>query len=59
MHIVKIKIKEIYENRSTKTKLKEPFLNKKVDVFKTIDDPMQWQKQQRDDMENLGFKNEI
>ena len=47
-----LEIEEIYENRSsetTKTKIKELFLNKKVDTFNTINDPMQWQKQQRDE----------
>ena len=47
-----LEIEEIYENsttKSTKVKIKELFLNKKVDTFKSIDDPMQWQKQQRDE----------
>ena len=47
-----LEIEEIYENESaktTKTKIQELFSNKKVDAFKTIDDPMQWQKQQRDE----------
>ena len=47
-----LEIEEIYENRSsktTKTKIKELFSNKKVDTFNTINDPMQWQKQQRDE----------
>jgi hypothetical protein len=47
-----LEIEEIYENsttKTTKTKIKELFSNKKVDTFKTIDDPMQWQKQQRDE----------
>jgi len=44
-----LEIEEIPENKSTKTKMKELFLNKKVDTFKTIDDPMQWQKEQRDE----------
>ena len=47
-----LEIEEIYENRTiktTKTKIKELFSNKKIDTFKTIDNPMQWQKQQRDE----------
>jgi len=47
-----LEIEEIYEDTSTKTtkrKIKELFLNKKIDTFKTIDDPMQWQKEQRDE----------
>ena len=44
-----LEIEEIYENKTTKTKIQELFSNKKVDTFKTIDDPMQWQKQQRDE----------
>ena len=39
-----LEIEEIYENKTTKTKIQELFSNKKVDTFKTIDDPMQWQK---------------
>jgi hypothetical protein len=38
-----------YSQTKTKTKIKELFSNKKVDTFKTIDDLMQWQKQQRDE----------
>lgn len=47
-----LEIEEIYEDTSTKTtktKIKELFSNKKIDAFKTIDDPMQWQKEQRDE----------
>ena len=44
-----LEIEEIYENKSTKAKMKELFQNKKIDTFKTIDDPMQWQKEQRDE----------
>ena len=47
-----LEIEEIYEDKSiktTKTKIKELFSNKKIDTFKTIDDPMQWQKEQRDE----------
>ena len=44
-----LEIEEIYENKTTKIKIQELFSNKKVDAFKTIDDPMQWQKQQRDE----------
>lgn len=47
-----LEIEEIYENttaKNTKTKIKELFANKKVDAFKSISDPMQWQKQQRDE----------
>ncbi|RLA07963.1 MAG: hypothetical protein DRQ51_04305 [Gammaproteobacteria bacterium] len=34
---------------TTKNSIKEFFATKNVDVFKAIDDPMQWQKQQRDE----------
>jgi Txe/YoeB family toxin of Txe-Axe toxin-antitoxin module len=47
-----LEIEEIYENTSSKTtkrKIKELFSNKKVDTFKAIDNPMQWQRQQRDE----------
>lgn len=47
-----LEIEEISDSTSsktTKTKIKELFSNKKTDTFKTIDDPMQWQKQQRDE----------
>jgi len=52
LNVKGLEIEEIYENKTiknTKTKIKELFSNKKVDAFKTIDDPMQWQKQQRDE----------
>ena len=35
-----LEIEEIPENKSTKTQMKELFLNKKVDTFKTMDDAM-------------------
>jgi hypothetical protein len=47
-----LEIEEIDENvssKNTKTKIKELFATKKVDAFKSISDPMQWQKQQRDE----------
>lgn len=47
-----LEIEEICEDtstKSTKTKMKELFSNKKIDTFKKIDDPMQWQRQQRDE----------
>lgn len=47
-----LEIEEVYEDTSTKTtkaKIKELFSNKKIDTFTTIDDPMQWQKEQRNE----------
>jgi hypothetical protein len=47
-----LEIEEIYKNdttKNTKTKIKELFATKKIDTFKSIIDPMQWQKQQRDE----------
>lgn len=42
-------IKEVKDLNQTKSKIKELFENKKVEAFKSISDPMQWQKQQRDE----------
>ena len=42
-------IKEVKDLNQTKRKIKELFENKKVEAFKSISDPMQWQKQQRDE----------
>ena len=47
-----LKIEEIKEDISvsnTKDKMKKLFESNKIDAFKTIDDPMQWQKNQRDE----------
>ena len=47
-----LKIEEIQENSSTsntKTQIKELFSKNNIEVFKSIDDPMQWQKNQRDE----------
>ena len=52
LHVKGLEIEEITESETlnnTKTKIQELFSNKKVDTFKTIEDPMQWQKQQRDE----------
>ena len=35
------------------------FILKNLQLPKTIDDPMRWQKQQRDDVKDLGFRDEI
>lgn len=42
-------IKEVQDSNQTKRKIKELFENKKIEAFKSISDPMQWQKQQRDE----------
>ena len=42
-------IKEVKDSNQTKRKIKELFENKKIEAFKSISDPMQWQKQQRDE----------
>ena len=50
LHVKGLEIEEIIEKESlktTKTDIKALFSNKQVNTFKTIDDPMQWQKQQR------------
>jgi len=47
-----LKIEEIKEDISvlnTKDKMKKLFESNKIDAFKTIDEPMQWQKNQRDE----------
>ena len=44
-----LEIEEIYEKTSTKTKVKELFSTKNVDTFNTIDNPMLWQEQQRNE----------
>jgi len=47
-----LEIEEIDEDTSskkTKTKITELFKSKKFDAFKSINDPMQWQKKQRDE----------
>jgi len=47
-----LKIEEIKENsptNNTKTKIEELFKNQNIELFKSIDDPMQWQKNQRDE----------
>jgi hypothetical protein len=47
-----LEIEEIDEKPSsenTRLKIKKLFENKKIEAFKSIDDPMQWQKQQRDE----------
>jgi len=52
LHVKGLEIEEIKENETfsnTKTKVKKLFSNKKINTFKTIDDPMLWQKQQRDE----------
>ena len=37
------------ENSTTKENITQLFESKKVTVFKKIDDPMKWQKEQRDE----------
>ena len=51
-----LEIEELDENSSmtsnvkdSKGRIKELFSNKDLELFRTIDDPMQWQKQQRDE----------
>ena len=47
-----LEIEEIEENSSafnTKVKIKDLFSKNSTQVFKSIDDPMQWQKNQRDE----------
>lgn len=47
-----LEIEEIDEKpspKNTRLKIKKLFENKKIEAFKSIDDPMQWQKQQRDE----------
>ena len=47
-----LEIEEIEENSSafnTKAKIKDLFSKNSIEVFKSIDDPMQWQKNQRDE----------
>jgi sulfatase maturation enzyme AslB (radical SAM superfamily) len=47
-----LKIEEIQENPSifnTRTQIKELFSKNNIEVFKSIDGPMQWQKNQRDE----------
>ena len=47
-----LEIEEIEENSSafnTKAKIKDLFSKNSTQVFKSIDDPMQWQKNQRDE----------
>jgi len=47
-----LKIEEIQENLSTintKTQINELFSKNNIELFKSIDNPMQWQKNQRDE----------
>jgi len=46
-----LEIEEIKEYSAipAKSKIKALFQNKEVEAFKSISDPMQWQKQQRDE----------
>lgn len=47
-----LEVEEIQEKESPtskKSKIKQLFENKNIEVFQSIDDPMQWQKQQRDE----------
>ncbi len=47
-----LEIEEIEENSSplnTKAQIKDLFEKNSIEVFKSIDDPMQWQKNQRDE----------
>ena len=47
-----LEIEEINEDSSTlntKSKIKELFSNHNIEVFKSIDDPIKWQKNQRDE----------
>ncbi|MGB5919206.1 hypothetical protein [Arcobacter sp.] len=46
-----LEIEEIKEYSAIppKSKIKALFQNKEVEAFKSISDPMQWQKQQRDE----------
>ena len=41
--------KELKEKQSTKDSVKKLFKQKKIEVFKSIQDPLIWQKQQRDE----------
>jgi hypothetical protein len=52
LNVKGLEIEEIEENIShnnTKDKLKKLFATKKVNPFKSINDPMQWQRTQRDE----------
>jgi hypothetical protein len=47
-----LEIEELEENISgfsTKAQIKELFSNNDIEAFKSIDDPIQWQKNQRDE----------
>jgi len=44
-----IEDKKIQEIKTNKQKIKELFHNKKVSLFNSIDDPVKWQKKQRED----------
>jgi hypothetical protein len=47
-----LKIEELKEDSSkqtTKSKIKELFSTHNTELFKSIDDPMQWQKNQRNE----------
>lgn len=47
-----LQVEEIHENSSslnTKAQIKELFSKNNIEVFKSISDPMQWQKNQRDE----------
>jgi len=43
-----LKIEEELPSCNTKAKIKELFENQNLKLFRSIDDPMQWQKNQRD-----------
>ena len=47
-----LEIKELsndLQSKTTKTKMKDLFAKKDIEIFKTINGPMLWQKQQRDE----------
>ena len=44
-----IEDKKIQEIKTNKQQIKELFHNKKVSLFNSIDDPVKWQKKQRED----------
>ena len=47
-----LEIKELSndpQSKTTKAKMKDLFANKDIEIFKTINDPILWQEQQRDE----------
>jgi len=43
-----LEIKEEENNKNTKYKMQQLFKEKKINLFTSIDDPLAWQDQQRD-----------